>query len=387
MNRLKITAVLALALCSVTCAFAETIGIRFIVSNDLGLTVDQQQTTRDKLEKYVVELNDRYRNSEVALIAEIVQIEFSKIESVDDLQIIDDMAHERNAFSAMFQRADELGADYTVAMPSKLMARGKQGCGRAYAVNQSVEAISSTRKAFAVINFVCGAHTLAHELGHLMGLNHGTLVDSCHPKMGHTSAITPYANGYAEGNCDGQLQAGEFGDIMVGGHTREITGNDKGNLALFSNPRIHDQRCGARQICGDPVIGDAARALNENAHYFAAHEEPDVHILHYEDAELSACIGKNYRGKEIVELEDLLCPDAGISSVAGIEKLAALRRIDLSGNRLENVGPLGQLSSDRIEKIDLSGNDRLSCSSLDELVRRFPDKVVRPIGCLSKTRI
>jgi hypothetical protein len=385
MNWRTLAASSVLALYFSITASAETIGIRFIVSDDLGRSAAQQRATQATLESYVDGLNERYSNSEVALNAEIVQVEFIRFESADDVQIIDDMAHERNGFTAMFQRADEFGADYTVAMPSKLTVLGNPGCGRAVAVNQSIEAISSPRKAFAVVNFVCGAHTLAHELSHLMGLNHGTLVDFCNPNRGHTSAIAPYANGYAEGNCDGMLQAGEFGDIMVGGHMREIMGNDKGNLAIFSNSRLHDARCGVRQICGDPAIGDAARALNENARYFAAHEEPDVHVLHYGDAQLLACISDKYRGKENAELEELECPNAGISKVAGIERLTVLRRIDLSGNRLENIAQLGKLSPDRIERIDLTGNDRLSCPIVNGLDGMFPGKVVRPEQCLAVT--
>lgn len=376
-------AILAFALYFVAEASAETIGIRFVVSDELGRTPAQQQATQATLKSYVDGLNERYHNSEVALNAEIVQVEFIRFDSADDVRIIDDMAHELNGFADMFQQADEFGADYTVAMPAKLTVLGNPGCGRAVAVNQSVAAVSSARKAFAVVNFVCGAHTLAHELGHLMGLNHGTLVDFCHPNMGHTSAIAPYANGYAEGNCDGMPQAGEFGDIMVGGHMREIMGNDKGNLAIFSNPRIHDERCGARQLCGDPAIGDAARALNENARYFAAHEEPDVHVLHYADEHLLACINGKYRGKEIEELEELACPNADIGKLSGIEKLTALRRIDLSGNRLEDIGPFGRLSPDRIERIDLRGNSRLSCPAINALEGMFPGKVLRPEHCLA----
>lgn len=383
MNWRNLAVALALAVCFSAGACAETIGIRFVVSDDLGRTAGQQRATQATLEKYISELNDRYRNSAVALNAEIVQIEFARIEAVDDIQILDDMVHERNGFAAMFQRADEFGADYTVAMVSKLMMQGKPGCGRAYAVNQSVEAISATRKAFAVVNFVCGAHTLAHELGHLMGLNHGTLVDFCNPNMGHTSAITPYANGYAEGNCDGKLQLGEFGDIMVGGHMREIIGNDKGNLPMFSNPRIHDERCGKNKTCGNPAIGDAARALNENAHYYASHEEPDVHTLHYGSTELRNCISKKYRKKEIVELQELACPNSGIGNIAGMERLTALRRIDLSGNLIEDVSPLGNLLPDRVERIDLRRNNRISCKSLNGLDNKFPGKVLRSASCSS----
>jgi hypothetical protein len=281
MDKLIRAAIFSLVYCYASCAFAETICIRFVVSNDLGRTTLERQNTQATLKQYVTELNERYRNSEVTLNAEIVQIEFVRIEAVDDITIIDDMVHERNGFEAMFRKAHDSGADYTIAIVSKLMIQRKPGCGRAYAVNQSISAISDPRKAFAVVHFACGAHTIAHELGHLMGLNHGTLVDFCNPKQGHTSAIAPYANGYAEGNCDGKPQSWEFGDIMVGGYMQDVMGNDKGNLPLFSNPRIHDERCGKKKTCGDPAIGDAARALNENAHYFASHKEQPAHTPHY----------------------------------------------------------------------------------------------------------
>jgi hypothetical protein len=374
----------ALALVFATGAFAETIGIRFAVSDELGQSATQRQTTLAALERYVAELNGYYRNSEVMLRAEIVDVDFSRIAAVDVMQILDDMEHERNGFAAMFQKANEYGADYTVAVTTNLMIRGKRGCGRGYAVNKTREDISSTRRAFAVIDFACGAHTLAHELGHLMGLNHGTLVDQCQPKTGHASAIAPYANGYAVGNCDRKPQPGEFGTIMVGGWMKEINGNGHGNLPMFSNPRIRDERCGTSKICGDPAIGDAARALNENARYYAAHEEPDVHTLRYGSPELHACINDKYRGKEIVDLEELICPNARVSSLAGVERLTALRRIDLSGNRLEDISPLGELPAGRVERIDLRENSRISCKSLAGLADRFPGKVLRPASCLSQ---
>lgn len=371
----------ALTLYFATGASGETIGIRFIVGEELGRTAAQRQLAQARLEKWVVELNGYYRNSEVALRAEIVQVEFSRIEAVEGIRILDDIAHERNGFADVFLRADESGADYTVAVPSALKVQGKTACGRAFAVNQSVEAISSTRKAFAVVNFVCGAHTLAHELGHLMGLNHGAQVDSCNPKMGHTSAIAPYANGYAVGNCDGKPQPGEFGDIMVGGYMREIFGNDKAGLPMFSNPDIYDERCGKIKICGDAAIGDTARALNENAHYYAMHEAPDVHTLHYASAELRDCINRKYRGKEIVELQELACPNSGISNIAGIERLTALKHIDLSGNLIEDVDPLDSLPHDLVESIDLTSNSSVSCRSLERLSASYRDKLVGPGSC------
>ncbi len=255
-------------------ARAETIGLRFVVDAALGASAGQRQAASEKLATHVAELNAYFRNSEVNLIAEIVDIEFSPIGSVDVMAILGDMEGERNGFAGMFAKAAEYGADYTFSVVGHLLIRGKPGCGRAYAVNKTVAEIASTRRAFAAIHIACGAQTLAHELGHLMGLNHGHAVDACQPGRGHTTAIAPYANGYGEGRCDGKPGANKFGDIMVGGWMREISGDGRSSLPMFSNPRIRDPRCGSRGICGDPEIGDAARALNENARYYAGHEEP-----------------------------------------------------------------------------------------------------------------
>ncbi len=266
---------LAMALFSAIEAQAAThIGIRFVVSKDLGRDAAEQMATKIRLNTYVAELNQYYKNSAVELNAELAEVTFSPIISVDAIQILGDMQYEQNGFSNLFRQARATGADYTVAVVKRLTQNGKPGCGRALAVNQTREAISSLTKSLMVFNFVCGSHTLAHELGHLMGLNHGTLVDSCQPKYGHKSAIAPYANGYGVGNCDNQPQPGEFGTIMVGGWMGKVMGNDKASLPMFSNPRIHDPRCGVKQTCGDPRIGDAARALNENAPYYRKAPRP-----------------------------------------------------------------------------------------------------------------
>lgn len=359
-------------------ARADVIGLRFVVSSALGASAAQRKLTTEKLERHVAELNGYYRVSDVRLSAEVVQIEFAPIETIDVMATLNDMQHERGPFAGMFAKANEFGADYTVAILDRLMIRGNPGCGRGFAVNQTIAQISSTRRAFAVVNIVCGAHTLAHELGHLMGLNHGHLVDSCQPGQGHASAIAPYANGYAEGNCDGTMQSGEFGTIMVGGWMKQINGDGHSSLRMFSNPRIRDVRCGARGICGDEKTGDEARALNENARYYAGHEEPDVHTLNYASPTLAECILLRYRGTEIRDLFELSCPSRGIDSIAGIERLIALKRIDLSGNRIRDLSPLLTFDPRQIETIDLSGNQATNCAKVRQL---FDTKVIFPKTC------
>lgn len=355
--------------------------LRFIVSDELGVDVARQLAVRKKLEQYVSEINGFYGDSRVDLQARIVEVAFSRIIALDAVDILQEMAREGHGFAGMFQRADELGADYTIAVMKKLMLRGKPNCGRGYAVNQTLEAISSTRKAFAVVNLGCGSHTLAHELGHLMGLNHGSLVDLCQPGMGHTSAIAPYANGYGVGNCDGKPQPGEFGTIMVGGWMGRIMGNDRASVRLFSNPLLRDERCGANRICGDPAIGDEARALNEHARYYVAHEEPDVQTLSYGSPQLGGCIHEKYHGQEIAELEELSCPGAAIKTLVGIEQLTSLKRIDLADNALEEVDSLLLLPADWVERIDLRHNSRIPCQARKRLAERFHDKVILLDGC------
>lgn len=370
---------------ALSAARSETIGLRFVVdAAALGATAGQRQETAGRLAGQVAELNSYFRNSAVTLTAEIVDIEFVRIESVAVMDVLGDMEHERRGFSGLFAKAAEYGADYSFAVVGHLLVHGKRGCGRAYAVNKTVAETSSTRRAFAAVDIACGAHTLAHELGHLMGLNHGSTVDACEPGRGHTSAIAPYANGYAEGPCDGRPTAGKFGTIMVGGWMKAISGDGHSSLPMFSNPRIRDARCGQRGVCGDPLTGDAARALNENARHYAGHEEPDVHTLRYASAALAECIRTKYRGRKAASLETLACPKAGIENLAGIERLTALKWIDLAGNNLADADALLALDGERIESIKLADNPEFSCRAIDRLVQAYGRRVEAPAPCLRK---
>lgn len=249
-------------------AAATTINLRFVVTEALARSETQEQATRAALATNVARLNEVFRNSAVELQAEIVDVSFRHIDAVDAVAVLDDMQAERGGFEDLFARTQEFGADYIFAVMDRLMLRGRPNCGRAIAVNRTRAELGSIRRALAVVALPCGTQTLAHELGHLMGLNHGYVVDQCEPNHGHASAIARYANGYAAGACDGKAGAEKFGDIMVGGWMKRINGDGHSNLAIFSNPRIRDVRCGSTGVCGDPETGDAARALNENARYF-----------------------------------------------------------------------------------------------------------------------
>lgn len=349
----RTVALLTLALLS-SPGGAETIDLRFIVDTAAAVTISERMALRRRLRDQVNTLNGYYRSSLINLEARLIDLHFTPIVDHEATRLLDAMLNQAPPFEGLLRRADEVGADYSLVLVRGLTIRGKGRCGRALDIHRSPKALASSRKAFAVLDVACRAHTLAHELGHLMGLNHGAMVDRCQPNHGHTSAITPYANGFGSGNCDGRPQPGEFGTIMVGGWMRAIHGDQHASLPLFSNPLLHDPRCGETGRCGDPLRGDAARVLNENAALYAGHESPDVHTLPFADPRLAACISREHRGVEIAELKALRCRGEGITHLGGLEQLTALREVDLSDNplsceavrRLRETQPTVTLESD-----------------------------------------
>lgn len=353
---------------------AQTLGLSFWVDAQLGQTSVQKQILENRLNQQVGELNAYFRNSQVDLSANIVNIHYVSIEHSDAVEILGDMVAERNGFAGLFAKADEDGADYSFAIVDNLMLQGQQNCGRGFAVNKTLNEITSLRRAVAVVSSRCGTQTLAHELGHLLGLNHGVLVDACIPGKGHKTALTPYAQGYALGNCDQTPQSGEFGTIMVGGYLREINGDGHGNLPLFSNPLLKDVRCGKQGVCGDAEYADAARVMNDNKQVYAGHASPDVHRVRYDSSALAKCIAERYRFLEIEELLELICPNAGIDNLEGIQQLIYLERIDLSGNPLIDASQLTILNADQIKWIKLSST-RLSSASIRQLIEYFAGKM------------
>ncbi|WP_170265819.1 zinc-dependent metalloprotease family protein [Thiohalocapsa marina] len=251
---------------------AEMIDLRVIVDTRSISGQQGRALLSQRIQDHVYTLNGVYRESDVRLRSRLVAVDYLPIAERDAERLLKMMTDEQGPFVGLFTQASYLGADYTIVYVRGLTIRGKHRCGRAVAVNLAREDLASTRKALAVLDIACGPLSLAHELGHLMGLNHGELVDRCQPDHGHTTAAAPYALGYAIGNCDGQPQVGEFGTIMVGGWMRAIYGDQHHVVPMYSNPRVKDPRCGKLHECGNDAIGDAARFLNENAFLYSGHE-------------------------------------------------------------------------------------------------------------------
>ncbi|MFV0275668.1 MAG: hypothetical protein ACK5HY_00550 [Parahaliea sp.] len=89
------------------------------------------------------------------------------------------------------------------------------------------------------------------------------------------------------------------------------------------------------------------------------------------------------------QLQELSCRDAGISTLSGLGTFSALRRIDVSGNRIGQIGELAELGSleevylvdnqivdplpladlQALNSVDLAGNHVLRCPDRQALLR------------------
>jgi hypothetical protein len=264
-----------------TLAFAENFGIRFVV-DDASLNSPESQARMAKnLNRMVEELNLIYKDSEVDLTARIVDIQFSRMQDRNLVVILQEMQLKNGVFLDFISKATHYHADFTIAVVQGLQTKSywkySKGniCGAAHG-SWSVQDMMSVEKAYAVINPSCSSSTLAHELGHIMGVNHGVAMTRCFPNKKESIPITSYGFGYSEGECNSKPSPEKFGDIMTGGLMLLINGNPS-SIKIFSNPRIRRPECGVRGICGDPKTGDAARALNENARYFIKYHPTTRH--------------------------------------------------------------------------------------------------------------
>ncbi|AKJ29761.1 RICIN domain-containing protein [Caldimonas brevitalea] len=178
------------------------------------------------IRNWVDQVNAIYANSQVDVQLRLVGTQLHNADGND----MGDVLGRLRQNSTIARRRDELGADFV----TQLHRHG--ACGVAYM------AVSASA-AYSVVGPQCGPYTLAHELGHNMGLSHSR-------RQGDTrGARYEYALGHGVERL--------FGTIMAYAHVFNAP-----RIGKFSNPRqtCSGQPCGVPE--GQSQQADAVKAIN-----------------------------------------------------------------------------------------------------------------------------
>ncbi len=95
-------------------------------------------------------------------------------------------------------------------------------------------------------------------------------------------------------------------------------------------------------------------SVNENVVYTPPSIFKDYQIA---DAQLHDCVEQTIYDLHITSAEDLTrlnCSNAGIKSLAGLDKFFALKELNLADNQLADISEIGQLG--RLEELVLTNN-------------------------------
>ena len=86
---------------------------------------------------------------------------------------------------------------------------------------------------------------------------------------------------------------------------------------------------------------------------------------------LRSCVAQTIQDQQISRidaLKRLLCTNAGIGSLKGLEAFVGLEILNLANNALSTIEPLHTLPS--LAQLDLSANPGLKCNEIDALTAR-----------------
>ncbi len=179
---------------------------------------------------WVNQMNAAYKDSQVDIQLRLVGVRPNQEVGTNMTEVITNLLHDNNVVALR----DRLGADFV----TQLHQTGTCGIG-VVAIDRNF--------AFNVVGPNCGALTMAHELGHNMGLNHSR-------RQGDTSGVRyAYGLGYGVDHM--------FSSIMA--YPQYFS---TGRVNRFSNPNIlcFGLPCGIP--VGDPLQAYAALAL-QNVRY------------------------------------------------------------------------------------------------------------------------
>ena len=123
------------------------------------------------------------------------------------------------------------------------------------------------------------------------------------------------------------------------------------------------------------------------------------------DSNLQSCLDQTIKDQHITQASDLtqlICTDAGITQLAGLERFSQLQFLSLRSNNIESLDGLASLSEIRelnaadndlrdasgilsllnLERVDLSGNSQLECRELEQLLGFTQVEVLAPEHCV-----
>ena len=102
------------------------------------------------------------------------------------------------------------------------------------------------------------------------------------------------------------------------------------------------------------------------------------------DKALATCLAQtveDQRIRTVADLTTLVCTNAGIASLDGIETLSAIETLNLASNRLTSAAPLLFLGN--LTAVNLADNPELSCDEAARLRDHLPDQgtLILPEHC------
>ena len=230
----SLLAVASLGFCA---SHAHAAEVDLLVLYDTHTATYFNQQVETAMQNWVAQINNVYIDSQIDLKIRLVGVVAHEEGGADMDAVLDNLRQDSSAISLR----SKYGADFV----TQLHQTGD--CGLAYfTINREW--------AWGVVGPDCGPLTMAHELGHNMGLAHSR-------KQGDTTGVR-YAYGLGHG-VDGL-----FGTIMT--YSWLYTNRANGRVARFSNPNISCLGVPCGVPAGQSEQADAALAINNVKNELAA---------------------------------------------------------------------------------------------------------------------